>query len=101
MDCERDVLLTGAAARHTGPIGEVERLGGNAAARADEAAIPAGALKISRACRVVRKEPLKLRQGAREGQAFALEHFRGHGLTVRNTDGGTACAILKRIARVA
>ena len=80
---QSDIATALPATPHLGPVGETERLACRAAVRAGKAVLPADALQVGRARRIVREKPLKLRQGARELQLGMVEDVGGHGLGFR------------------
>ena len=66
-------LASARTALHNNGAGDnAERLGDQAAMRAYKAVRPAGAPKIGSACRVIGKQPLKLRKRFGESQIVTL-----------------------------
>ena len=64
------------AAKNTGAGSIAIRLAGRPAVRTDESVAPTRALKVGRACRFVRKQPLELRQAASSETAYRLGQAR-------------------------
>ena len=80
---ERRVLAALPATQHAGARHEAERLPSPTAVGADKPVFPADALKVGRARRVVREQPLELRQRLGERQIGMEEDIRGHDLLRR------------------
>jgi hypothetical protein len=71
-DQEAGLAATRTALQNTGAGDNAEGLGDLAAMRADKAARPTGAPKIGSTCRVIGKQPLKLRERLGKSQIVAL-----------------------------
>jgi hypothetical protein len=92
---QANVATAATAAQDVRAVGEAKRLGLELAMGAAETLFPPQFFKVFRAGSVVRKELLKLRERAREGQTLVLEDVSGHCLSPQpyegRSDGGTAC----------
>jgi hypothetical protein len=71
-DQEAGLAATRTALQNTGAGDNAEGLGDLAAMRADKAVRPTGAPKIGSTCRVIGKQPLKLRERPGKSQIVAL-----------------------------
>ena len=71
-DQEAGLAATRTALENTGAGDNAERLGDLTAMRADKAVRPTDAPKIGGTCRVIGKQPLKLRERLRKSQIVAL-----------------------------
>jgi hypothetical protein len=73
------IVLAVATSQNGWAIGETIGIARRSATRTGEPVAPSCALKVSRACRLVREETLELRQRARKRQIASLKHVDNHG----------------------
>lgn len=76
---EARVAVAMVTPENAGAIGEAVRFANRSAVITGESIFPSGTLKIGRARRFVREQPLKFRKRARKRQVVSLKHVDNHG----------------------